>query len=106
MFEYQPRVMHSKFVLVDDDWATIGSFNAISPGVWWANETNIVVHDPLFVAELARVFENDVAQSQPITEAWTARRSWPSRAWEWFVARMYLAAEWIATRARRAHTGC
>jgi cardiolipin synthase len=101
IFEYQPKVMHSKFVLVDDDWGTVGSFNAISPGVWWANETNIVVHDGPFIAELARVFENDVAQSQPITGTWTARRAWPSRAWELCLARAYRAAEWITTHIRR-----
>lgn len=101
IFEYQPRVTHSKFALVDDDWGTIGSFNAISPGVWWANETNVVVHDRLVNTELARVFEHDVAQSQPITEIWTALRPWPSRAWEWFLARAYRAAEWITTHIRR-----
>jgi cardiolipin synthase len=102
IFEYQPRVMHSKFVLVDHDWGTVGSFNAISPGLWWANETNIVVHDRRFVAELARVFEDDLAQSQPITESWCARRSWPSHAWERLAARAYRAAEGIATRTRTA----
>ena len=98
--------MHSKFALVDDDWGTIGTFNAISPGVWWANETNIIVHDRRFVAELARVFENDVAQSEPITETWSALRSWSSRAWERLAARVYLAAEGIATRTRRERTAC
>lgn len=60
VFEYGPRVLHSKFVVIDDDWCTIGSFNATTPGLWWANETNVVVLDRPFTQALATVFLNDL----------------------------------------------
>src|SRR6185436_10963869 len=28
VFEYQPCMLHSKFAVVDDDWCTVGTFNA------------------------------------------------------------------------------
>lgn len=63
LYEYQPSMVHSKFAVVDDDWGTVGTFNALSPGAWWANETNVTVEHAPFVRELAAVFERDVAQS-------------------------------------------
>ena len=93
VFEYQPRVMHSKFALIDESWATVGTFNAMSPGVWWANETNVIVRDASFVSELARVFTVDLAQSQRVTPATCAARPLGTRIWEGCVARAYRAVE-------------
>lgn len=97
--EYQPRVMHSKFAVVDEDWATVGTFNAISPGVWWANETNVIVRDREFIAQLARVFEHDSTQSEPVTRAWLARRPCLRRLWERFVAISYRSLESLVVGA-------
>jgi cardiolipin synthase A/B len=93
VFEYQPRVLHSKFALVDESWATVGTFNAMSPGVWWANETNVIVRDAGFVSELARVFRVDLAQSRCVTRATCAARPIGTRLWESCVARAYRAVE-------------
>lgn len=98
--EYQPRVMHSKFALIDADWATVGTFNAISPGIWWANETNFIVHDRAFVAALARVFEDDVRQSERITLATVASRPWHLRLWERTLAALYRAVEAVVVALR------
>lgn len=91
--EYQSRVMHSKFAVIDDDWATVGTFNAMSPGVWWANETNVIVREPAFIRQLARVFERDSAQSVPVTPEWLARRPRSVRLWERVVASAYRLLE-------------
>jgi cardiolipin synthase len=99
--EYLPRVMHSKFALVDEEWATIGTFNAISPGVWWANETNVIVRDRGFVTELARVFETDLGQSALVTPAWVARRPFRARLWDKLVARSYRLVEWLVVQLTR-----
>jgi cardiolipin synthase A/B len=99
--EYLPRVMHSKFALIDDVWATIGTFNAMSPGVWWANETNVIVRDRQFVAELAQIFETDLGQSAVVGPSWVARRPLRARLWDKLVARTYRAVEWLIVQVTR-----
>jgi cardiolipin synthase len=106
LFEYQPNVLHAKFALIDDDWGTVGSFNAIAPGLWWANETNLVVKDATFTEALADVFEHDLQQSLAVDDAWLARESWPRRAWQSFAATIYRLLERLdvvlGPRLRRA----
>jgi cardiolipin synthase len=48
--------MHSKFALVDDDWCTIGTFNANPSSLSAVNEVNLFVFDPAFVAQVADLF--------------------------------------------------
>lgn len=98
VWEYTPRVLHSKFALVDDEWSTLGTFNAMTTGVMWSNETNVIVSDRAFVTELARVFAVDSAQSVAITPEWSARRPWLSRARERAAGALYRAVEWVALR--------
>lgn len=93
LYEYQPNVLHAKLALIDDDWATVGSFNAIAPGLWWANETNLVVRDATFTEALAGVFEHDLGQSLAVDDAWLARESWPRRIWQAFAATVYRLLE-------------
>jgi cardiolipin synthase len=98
--EYAPRVLHSKFALVDDDWSTLGTFNAMTPGVMWSNETNVIVCDPGFVGALARVFSEDSARSSAVTPAWLAGLAWYERLRNRAAASLYRGVEraalWIA----------
>ena len=64
--EYLPSMMHSKFAVIDDDWATVGTFNANATSVMWANEVNLFVYDRAFVAEVAKLFERDLSRAQPV----------------------------------------
>jgi cardiolipin synthase len=100
VYEYQPRIMHSKFALVDDAWATVGTFNAMSPGVWWANETNVIVRDGAFVAELARIFEADVMHSRRVDETTMVGASWPAQLRDRALAAAYRATERLSIEAR------
>ena len=95
VYEYQPRVLHAKFAVIDDDWSTVGSFNAISPGLWWANETNLVVRDAGVAATLAHVFELDLSQSAIIDAAWLARQAVWVRLWRAFAIFVYRCLERI-----------
>lgn len=93
VYEYHPRVLHAKFAVIDDDWSTVGSFNAISPGLWWANETNLVVRDHGFASALAQVFELDLAQSAAIDAAWLERQPLWLRIWRAFAIFIYRTLE-------------
>ncbi|MBU0622956.1 MAG: cardiolipin synthase ClsB [Gammaproteobacteria bacterium] len=52
IYEYQPSFLHAKAAVVDDDWATVGSFNIDPFSLLLAREANLVVRDSAFVAEL------------------------------------------------------
>jgi cardiolipin synthase len=93
VYEYEPRVLHAKFAIIDDDWSTVGSFNAISPGLWWANETNLVIRDADFARTLARVFELDLSQSVLVDAAWLARQPIWLRLWRAFALFIYRSLE-------------
>jgi cardiolipin synthase len=80
IFEYGQRMMHSKFAVVDDDWCTIGTFNANATSLAMANEVNLFVHDPRFVARAAELFERDLAASTPVDQARARRGSLIDRA--------------------------
>ena len=93
VYEYQPRVLHTKLAVIDDDWSTVGTFNAISPGLWWANETNLVIVDRGFARALARVFEIDLSRSLPIDADWLARQQFWARLWRAFAIAVYRGLE-------------
>jgi cardiolipin synthase A/B len=93
VYEYEPRVLHAKFAVIDDDWSTVGSFNAISPGLWWANETNLVVLDSAFAHALAQVFELDLAQSATIDADWLRRQPRWRLLWRAFAIFVYRCLE-------------
>jgi cardiolipin synthase A/B len=93
VYEYQPNVLHAKLALIDDDWGTVGSFNAIAPGLWWANETNLVVRGADFARALAHVFEHDLQQALRVDDAWLRRQPRLWRAWRAFAASVYRVLE-------------
>lgn len=82
VFEYQPALLHSKTMVVDGAWATVGSTNLDNRSFAMNDELNVAVYDPAFAAELERVFATDVANARRVTyESW-ARRPLTSRLYE------------------------
>ncbi len=79
LFEYQPALMHCKYALVDDDWCTVGSFNANATSVLWAVEMNLFFRSPAFVAEVAAHFARDEHASAPVEAEAVRRRPFVER---------------------------
>lgn len=79
VFEYQGVVMHSKYCVVDDDWCSVGTFNANSTSVGLTNEVNLFVYDPSFVGRCAAQFERDLARSVEVTRESVAKRGFVDR---------------------------
>ncbi len=84
IFEYQPRVLHSKALLCDQ-WASIGSSNFDRWNLRWNLEANQAVGDPDFAEEVAAMFTDDFAQSSEIKlEDWKQRprhHRWREKFW-------------------------
>lgn len=82
IWEYKPALLHSKTMVVDGTWATVGSANLDRRSFAMNDELNVAVYDAAFAAELERVFAADVALATRVTyEAW-ARRPFLSRVYE------------------------
>lgn len=62
IFEYQPRVLHTKLNLCDD-WASIGSSNLDRWNLRWNLEANQEVKDAAFARALQALFEDDFSAS-------------------------------------------
>ncbi len=74
IFEYQPRFIHSKTLMVDD-WVSIGSCNFDRWNLRWNLEANQEVQDRHFAAAVELMFIADIGQTHEIAaDAWTKRR--------------------------------
>ena len=74
VYEYQPRVLHSKTVLVDRDWATIGTANFDYRSFFVNDELNLIGEDAAFNEEIAVLFERDLEDAREVTSGpWRQR---------------------------------
>jgi cardiolipin synthase A/B len=83
VYEFQPAMMHAKTMVVDDDWATIGSMNFDSHSLAFNNEVNLVVFDRSFAAHMDSVFFDDLRCAREMTSRVLAERPW----WELLLER-------------------
>ena len=86
IFEYQPRFLHLKMVLVDD-WVSVGSCNFDHWNLRFNLEANLEALDRHFTDEVAASLSRDFGDSREITlEAWHARpliKRFYQRLWGW-----------------------
>jgi cardiolipin synthase len=82
--EYQPTMYHTKIMVVDDLWVSVGSTNFDNRSFQLNDEANLNVLDPAFGAESARDFEADLARSRRVTlEEWLDRPLWEKVQERW-----------------------
>lgn len=86
IFEYQPRFLHMKLVLVDR-WVSVGSCNFDHWNLRWNLEANVETFDRALTREAEECFIADFAESREITlEDWRARpllKRFYQRLWGW-----------------------
>ena len=86
IYEYQPTMYHTKVMVVDDVWSSVGSTNFDDRSFRLNDEANLNVLDAEFGAAQARVFAEDRERSRQITlEAWE-RRPFKERLQERFAS--------------------
>jgi len=74
IYEYQPTMYHTKLMVVDDLWVSIGSANLDERSFRMNAEANLNVMDQAFAQEQMRIFEDDLAHSKQMTyEQWAHR---------------------------------
>jgi cardiolipin synthase len=82
VYEYQPTMIHSKTIVADGIWGTIGSMNFDNRSLAFNNETNLVVWDRVFGATLDSTYMDDLAYSREILLGDFKKRSWTDRILE------------------------
>ena len=78
-YEYQPTMFHTKLMVVDGAWTSVGSANFDNRSMRLNDEANLNVLDARFGAEQVAVFEADKARSREITLAEWQGRSRPRK---------------------------
>jgi cardiolipin synthase len=84
IFEYQRGILHAKTMLVDRDWATVGSANMDVRSFRINFEVNAVVYGFALADQLATVFRHDLRLAREITLSSLANKTLSQRAAESF----------------------
>ena len=66
VYEYQPTMIHSKTIIADGVWGTIGSMNFDNRSMAFNNESNLVFLDATLGAEMNATFFADLAHAKEI----------------------------------------
>jgi cardiolipin synthase len=83
LYELKDAFLHSKSIVVDDVWSSIGSTNFDWRSFVHNNEISVCVIGEEFAGQMSRMFANDLADSREITLAAWKKRSLGQRLKEW-----------------------
>ncbi len=90
---YQPGFHHTKIIMVDGKFCTVGSANLNARSLNFDYEENAVIIDPCVTAQLSRMFDNDKKKSVLMTpESWDKMRTGWQKFRGWFA---HLLAPWM-----------
>ncbi|MFA6294806.1 MAG: phospholipase D-like domain-containing protein [Candidatus Paceibacterota bacterium] len=67
IFLYSENMIHSKSIVVDGTWATVGSMNMDSASMLYNFEANIVTTNNAFTQELTNHFINDLKETKEVS---------------------------------------
>ena len=67
IFEYSPRFLHSKIMLIDDQWTTIGSTNIDYRSFFINLEINLMSSDISLIESLSDIYKNNLSVSEEIS---------------------------------------
>lgn len=74
IYEYRPSMTHVKALMVDNQWAVVGTTNVDNRSFEHNDEVNVAFRQPEVTARLRQDFEADLAASDDVTlERWSRR---------------------------------
>jgi cardiolipin synthase len=86
IYEYQPTMLHTKTMVVDSLFATVGSTNFDNRSFRLNEELNLTVADMGFAHRLEEIFLEDLGHSRLYTYEEWSHRPWRERLVEWAIA--------------------
>lgn len=83
------RMMHGKGVIMDDDWAMVGSSNIDQASFYHGHETNIQVKNKELVGKLKAILTSWLGEAESLEQKkWGSRGYW-QKIKEWLALKMY-----------------
>lgn len=82
IYLYRDHVLHAKTVIIDDDWASVGSANLDNLSLLLNYEANLASTNRTFVRELKEHFIADLQRSNEVVLPAWKRRSWVRKLFE------------------------
>ena len=82
IFEYLPRMLHAKTVVIDGSWGSLGTANLDYRSFFLNYELNLVSRDRELCEELQQQFLTDLAEAKQIVATRWAQRRWYRRVLE------------------------
>lgn len=77
IFEYKPAMIHAKVLIIDRKWSVVGSTNLDHRSFGLNDEVNLIGHDEELANRLHQDFDEDRAQSSPVSyHEWKGRPVW------------------------------
>jgi cardiolipin synthase len=76
IYEWQPTTLHAKTLVVDGEWAAVGSMNFDNRSMALNDESTLMVLDAGTGARMVGVFLDDLRHAREITTSEFRRRSW------------------------------
>lgn len=74
IYQHHGQFLHAKTLVIDDEWATVGSFNMDSLSFIYNHEANIVSTDQIFIEAVKRHFLGDIRISKLLhIQTWRKR---------------------------------
>ncbi len=71
---YTNRIFHSKIIIIDDNWATVGSMNLDNVSLRYNFEANIISTNPRFISEIKESMSEDLKYTEEVTfQEWIER---------------------------------
>jgi cardiolipin synthase len=80
LHEYSPALLHTKMMIIDGTWATVGSTNLDNRSMAMNDELNVMFYDHTIAKRLEEVFAADVAYSHKVSREQLENREWLHRA--------------------------
>jgi cardiolipin synthase len=82
IYQYTKGMMHAKVVIVDGQWASVGTANLDNRSLHLNFEVNCLIYSPEAVAELEAAFQHDLGTAIRLDRAVYARRPFAGRLLE------------------------
>jgi cardiolipin synthase A/B len=77
IYEYEPTMLHQKYMVVDGLWSTVGTTNFDNRSFALNDENNVCVYDAGFAARWEQIFRKDLERCRRITlDEWRGRSLW------------------------------
>lgn len=79
LHEYSPALLHTKMMIIDGVWATVGSANFDNRSMAMNDELNVMVYDQPIAKRLEEIFVEDLSRSTKLTQEKLENRQWLHR---------------------------